>query len=56
MKRFLLINLFLLTTATAVAPSAMARGTHDKKVMDLNNNGVITLQESRLHSLSSSSK
>lgn len=56
MKRFFLINLFLLTAATAVAASAMARGTHDKKVVDLDNNGVITLQESRLHALNSSSK
>lgn len=55
MKRFLLANLFLLIAAASVAPAAMARGSHSKEVMDIDNNGVITLQERRLHSLATSS-
>lgn len=43
MKRFLLANLFLLIAAASVAPAAMARGSHSKEVMDIDNNGVITL-------------
>lgn len=55
MKRFLLFNLFLLLAAASVAPSAMARGSHSKDVMDVNNDGAVTLQERRLHSLDTSS-
>ena len=55
MKRFLLANLFLLIAAASVAPTAMARSSHSKEVMDIDNNGVITLQERRLHSLATSS-
>lgn len=56
MKRFLLANLFLLLAAASVAPSAMARGSHGKEVIDTDNNGIVTLQERRLHSLATSSK
>lgn len=56
MKRFLLANLFLLIAAASIAPTAMARGSHSKEVIDLDNNGVVTLQERRLHSLDTSSK
>lgn len=55
MKRFFLVNLFLLIAAASVAPSAMARGSHGEEVIDLNNNGTVTLQERRLHSLDTSS-
>ena len=55
MKRFLLANLFLLIAAASVAPTAMARGSHGKEVMDMNSDGVVSLQERRLHSLATSS-
>lgn len=55
MKRFLLTSFFLLIAAASVAPSAMARGSHDKEVMDTDNNGVVSLQERRLHVLDTSS-
>lgn len=55
MKRLLLASFFLLIAAASVAPSAMARGSHGKEIMDTDNNGVVTLQERRLHSLETSS-
>lgn len=55
MKRFLIVNLFFLIAAASIAPNAMARGSHSEDVMDTNNDGAVTLQERRLHSLDTSS-
>lgn len=55
MRRFLFASFFLLIATASVAPSAMARGSHGKEIMDTDNNGVVTLQERRLHSLETSS-
>lgn len=51
MKRFLTANLFLLLSAAAIAPAAMAQGTTHSSATDRNNDGVISIQEVRLHYL-----
>lgn len=52
MKRFLIANLFLLLGAAAIAPAAMAQGP----VTDRNGDGVVSMQEVRLHYLDNSTK
>lgn len=56
MKRFLLGNLFLLVSAIAITPAAMAQGTSHSSATDRNGNGVISIQEVRLHYLDYSTK
>ncbi|MGB3768320.1 MAG: hypothetical protein WA947_17310 [Phormidesmis sp.] len=51
MKRFFLLNLFLIMAAAAIAPSAMANSQSRRTATDLNGDGVISIQELRLHSL-----
>ena len=55
MKRFLLANLFLIVSAVAIAPAAMATGQSRSTAADLNGDGVISIQEVRLHYLDRSS-
>ena len=54
MKRFLLANLFLLLGTAAIAPPAMAQGATHSSATDRNGNGVVSIQEARLHYLSNS--
>ena len=51
MKRFFLLNLFLVMAGTAIAPAAMAEGQSRSTAADLNGDGVISIQELRLHAL-----
>ena len=51
MKRFLIANLFLLMGAAAIAPAAMAQGVDHSSATDRNGDGVISIQEVRLHYL-----
>lgn len=51
MKRFFLFNLFLMMTAAAIAPTAMATSQSRSTAADLNGDGVISIQELRLHNL-----
>lgn len=51
MKRFFLANLFLMMSAMAIAPAAMATSQSRSTVADINGDGVISIQELRLHSL-----
>ncbi len=51
MKRFFLVNLFLMITAAAIAPAAMSTGQSRSTAADLNDDGVISIQELRLHNL-----
>jgi len=55
MKRFLLANLFLLLGAAVIAPSASAQGRDHSSAMDRNGDGVVSVQEVRLHYLDYSS-
>lgn len=55
MKRFLITNLFLLLGAAAIAPAAMAQGATHSSVTDRNGDGVVSIQEVRLHYLDYSS-
>lgn len=56
MKRFLIANLFLLVSAVIVAPAAMAQGTAHSSATDRSGDGVVSIQEVRLHYLDYSSK
>lgn len=51
MKRFFIVNLFLFLSAGAIAPAAMAQGTDHSSATDLDGDGVISIQEVRLHYL-----
>ena len=51
MKRFFLLNLFLIMAAAVIAPSAIANSQSRSTATDLNGDGVISIQELRLHSL-----
>lgn len=51
MKSFLLSSLTLIMAAAVVTPSALASGA-----VDLNNNGVLSMQERRIHYLDHSTK
>lgn len=51
MKRFLITNLFLLLSAAAIAPTAMAQSPSHSSATDRNGDGTISIQESRLHYL-----
>ncbi|CAN5766287.1 hypothetical protein BH23CYA1_BH23CYA1_03280 [soil metagenome] len=51
MKRFWIANLFLLMSAAAIAPAAMAQGPSHSSATDRNGDGVISIQEVRLHYL-----
>lgn len=56
MKRFLIANLFLMFSATAIAPAAMAQGSGHSTATDRNGDGVVNVQEMRLHYLDYSTK
>ena len=56
MKRFLIANLFLLLAGGAIAPTAMAQGTDHSSAIDLNGDGIVSIQEMRLHYLDYSTK
>lgn len=51
MKRFLIANLFVLASAVAIAPAAMAQGSNYSSAVDRNNDGTVSIQEVRLHYL-----
>ncbi len=51
MKRFFLFNLFLMMAVAAIAPAAMATSQSRSTADDLNGDGVISIQELRLHTL-----
>ncbi len=51
MKRFLIANLFLLMSAAAIAPAAMAQGSNHSSATDRNGDGTVSIQEVRLHYL-----
>ena len=51
MKRFLIANLFLILTAAIVAPAAMAQGSDHSTATDRNGDGIVSVQEIRLHYL-----
>lgn len=51
MKRFLIANLFLLVSAAAIAPAAMAQGSDHSSATDRNGDGTVSIQETRLHYL-----
>lgn len=51
MKRFLIVNLFLMLSAAAIAPATMAQGADHSTAADLNGDGVVSVQEMRLHYL-----
>ncbi len=51
MKRFFLLNLFLVMAGAVVAPAAMSTGQSRSIAADLNGDGVISIQELRLHNL-----
>ena len=55
MKRFLTANLILLLSAAAIAPAVSAKGTDHSSAMDRNGDGVVSIQEKRLHYLDYSS-
>ena len=55
MKRFLMASLFLMMSAAAIAPSASAQGSAHSSAMDRNGDGVVSVQEVRLHYLDYSS-
>jgi hypothetical protein len=48
MKRFFLFNLSLMMIA-AIAPAAMAQGSRANTATDRNGDGVVSIQEIRLH-------
>lgn len=51
MKRFFLLNLFLVMAGAVVAPAAMSTGQSRSTAADLDGDGVISIQELRLHNL-----
>jgi hypothetical protein len=51
MKRFLLLNLFLLLATAATAQSVLANGANPSTSSDLNGDGAVSVQEMRLHQL-----
>jgi len=55
MKRFVLANLFFLLTAAAITPAASAKETDHSFAMDRNGDGIVSIQETRLHYLDYSS-
>ena len=55
MKRFLIANLFLMLSAAAIAPAAIAQGADHSTATDRNGDGVVSVQEMRLHYLDYSS-
>ena len=55
MKCFALANLFLLLSTAVIAPSALAKGTDHSSAVDRNGDGVVSIQETRLHYLDYSS-
>jgi len=55
MKRFLMASLFLMMSAAAIAPSVSAQGTDHSSAVDRNGDGVVSIQETRLHYLDYSS-
>ena len=56
MKRFLIANLFLFLSAAAIAPTALAESATHSSALDRNGDGVVSIQETRLHYLDYSSK
>ena len=55
MKRFLMTNLLLILAGGVITPTAIAQGTDHSSATDLNGDGVISVQEMRLHYLDYSS-